>query len=208
MSSQGAQTDVATAEPLSGQIMNIVLQTMQPQLAMHIQAQDDRIAAILTRLLKLEQAAQELREAHHTQQLLHIPRINSPEVYDGKSKQLADQFAQQVEAAAKFECFQDNRQKIMWAQLYLMASAWQWSAVIMTGMDNPDINPQHFYWEAWLMDFRAAFYMWDQVQDMLTRIGQLQQGSKLITNYCTAFFKLKGKLGRADAEGKYVKDHF
>ncbi|KAG6863850.1 hypothetical protein C0993_010145 [Termitomyces sp. T159_Od127] len=185
MTSQGA-TKVATAELLSGQIANMVLQAMQPQLAAHMQVQDDRIKAILTWLLQLEQVAQEL--------------IHPPEVYNSKSKQLVDQFAQQVEAAAEFECFQDDWQKIVWVQLYLTGSAQQWSAVITTGVDDLD--------EAWLADFKAAFCTQDQVQDALTRIGQLQQGSKSITNYYIAFFKLKGKLRHVDAEGEYIKDHF
>ncbi|KAG6872084.1 hypothetical protein C0993_002452, partial [Termitomyces sp. T159_Od127] len=117
-------------------------------------------------------------------------------------------FAQQVEAAAEFECFRDDRQKIVWAQSYLTGSAWQWSAVIMTGADNSDINPRRFHWDAWLVDFKAAFCTWDQAQDVLTRIRQLQQGSKSITNYCTVFFELKGKLGHVDVEGEYVKDRF
>ncbi|KAG6865019.1 hypothetical protein C0993_008354 [Termitomyces sp. T159_Od127] len=181
MTSQGALAEAATVELLSGQIANMVFQAMQPQLAVHMQAQDNRIKAILTRLLQLEQAVQESQEACQAQQLLHVLRINPPEVYNSKSKQLVDQFAQQVKAVA--------------------------------GMDDPDVNPQRFCWEAWLADFKAAFctwdqVTWDQVQDALTRIGQLQQGSKSITDYCTAFFKLKGKLGHTDAEGEYVKDCF
>ncbi|KAG6895379.1 hypothetical protein C0993_009648, partial [Termitomyces sp. T159_Od127] len=75
-------------------------------------------------------------------------------------------------------------------------------------MDNLDVNLQCFCWEAWLVDFKATFCMQDQAQDTLTRIGQLQQRSKSITNYCMAFFELKGKLGRADMEGEYIKDRF
>ncbi|KAG6879906.1 hypothetical protein C0992_009897 [Termitomyces sp. T32_za158] len=206
--SSGNHSEAATAEPVNEQIANMVFQAMQPRMAAHMQAQDDRIAEILTRLLQLKQAAQSPREAQPAQQLLRVPRINPPEVYDGKSKQLADQFAQQVEAAAEFECFRDDRQKIVWAQSYLTGSARQWSAVITTGVDDPEINPRRFRWDAWLADFRAAFCTRDQAQDALTRIGQLQQGSKSITDYCTAFFELKGKLGPAEAEGEYVKDRF
>ncbi|KAG6875619.1 hypothetical protein C0993_008277 [Termitomyces sp. T159_Od127] len=208
MTSQGALAEVVTAEPLSRQIANMVLQAMQPQLAALLQAQNNRIEAILTWLLQLEQAAQEPQEARQAQQLLHVPRINPPEVYDGKSKQLADQFAQQVEVAAEFECFQDNHQKIVWAQSYLTGLVRQWSAVITTGMDDPDVNLWRFCLEAWLVDFKAAFCTRDQAQDALTRIGQLQQGSRSITDYCTAFFELKGKLGHIDAESKYIKDRF
>lgn len=50
--------------------------------------------------------------------------------------------------------------------------------------------------------------MCDPAQDTLAHISQLQQGLKSITDYCTAFFELKGKLGHADAESKYIKDHF
>ncbi|KAG6875697.1 hypothetical protein C0993_007957 [Termitomyces sp. T159_Od127] len=142
------------------------------------------------------------------QQVAHVLRINSPEVYDSKSKQLTDQFAEQVKAAAEFETFQDERQKIVWVQSYLTGSAQQWSAVITTGSDDLEINPRRFRWVAWLTDFKAAFCMRDQVQDALTHIGQLTQGSKSITNYCMAFFELKGKLGQADANGEYVKDQF
>ncbi|KAG6880910.1 hypothetical protein C0993_003694, partial [Termitomyces sp. T159_Od127] len=47
------------------------------------------------------------------------PNISPPEKYDGASRQLADQFISQVEAAAEFERFRDERQKILWAQSYL-----------------------------------------------------------------------------------------
>ncbi|KAG6895947.1 hypothetical protein C0992_011376 [Termitomyces sp. T32_za158] len=50
--------------------------------------------------------------------------------------------------------------------------------------------------------------MREPAQDALNRIGVLQQGSKSITDYCTAFFKLKGKLSPRDAASDYVQDRF
>lgn len=155
----------------------------------------------------LEQVVQE-QDQQQVHQLPHAPRINPPEVYNGKLKQLADQFAEQVEVAAEFEVFRDEWQKIVWAQSYLMGSVRQWSAVITMGPEDWDLNPQRFNWAAWLADFKAAFCMHNQAQDVLNRIGQLQQGSRSITDYCTAFFKLKGRLGCVDAASNYIKDRF
>ncbi|KAG6867066.1 hypothetical protein C0993_007108 [Termitomyces sp. T159_Od127] len=76
------------------------------------------------------------------------------------------------------------------------------------GSDDPAWNLHRFQWDAWVVDFKASFCTHDQAQDALTWIGQLQQGSKSIMDYCTAFFKLKGRLGQADADSKYVKDCF
>lgn len=83
------------------------------------------------------------------------PRLNISllEKYDGASKQLADQFISQVEAAAEFERFHNERQKVLWAQSYLSGLALTWSCVIMTGVDNPTLNHRRFLWTAWLEDF-------------------------------------------------------
>ncbi|KAG6839646.1 hypothetical protein C0991_000552 [Blastosporella zonata] len=135
-------------------------------------------------------------------------QINPPEVYDGRSKQLADQFLCQVKAAAEFEVFCDDKQKILWAQSFLTGTAQDWSCVITTSLGNPALNPCHFSWSDWIADFRAAYCTCNPAQDALTQIAALQQGSKTITEYCTAFVELKGKLGPADAEGEWVKERF
>lgn len=119
-----------------------------------------------------------------------------------------DQFAEQVKAAAKFKVFRDDQQKIVWAQSYLMGSAWQWSSIITTGLEDPELNLRCFHWDTWLADFWAVFCIRNPTQDALTCLDQLQQGSKSITNYCMTFFYLKGRLGHADVESEYVKDHF
>lgn len=76
------------------------------------------------------------------------------------------------------------------------------------GADHPTMNLRRFEWDAWLADFKAAFGLCDPAQDVLNHIGTLQQGSKSITEYCTMFFELKGKLGPADANSEYIKDRF
>ena len=139
---------------------------------------------IAGRVAMLELAVQ----AQGTRGMRRGPKINPPEVYDRKSKLLADQFVRQILAAAEFEDFRDDAQQIVWAQSFLTGSAQDWSCVITTGEENCDQNPRHFQWSAWLADFRAAFCTRDPEQDALTKIGQLQQGSKSITDYCTAFF--------------------
>ncbi|KAG6878324.1 hypothetical protein C0993_008502 [Termitomyces sp. T159_Od127] len=136
------------------------------------------------------------------------PSMNPPEKYDRVSKSLVDQFISQVKAMAEFEAFHDKRQKILWAQLYLTGSALAWSHIITMGSNDLAANPWHFGWAVWLGNFRAAFSLRDLAQDALTQIGSLQQGSKTITEYCTAFFELKSKLGPADTNSKYVKDCF
>ncbi|KAG6867685.1 hypothetical protein C0993_012441, partial [Termitomyces sp. T159_Od127] len=105
------------------------------------------------------------------------PSISPPEKYDGVLKTLVDQFVCQVEAVAEFEVFQDDHQKILWAQLYLTGSAQAWSCVITTRLKDEALNPWCFQWVAWLVDFKAAFGMCKPVQDMLNGIMVLQQGS-------------------------------
>ncbi|KAG6894463.1 hypothetical protein C0993_011418, partial [Termitomyces sp. T159_Od127] len=78
----------------------------------------------------------------------------------------------------------------------------------MMGSNDEVLNPRHFQWVAWLADFRAAFGLRDLAQDVLNRIEVLQQGSKTITEYCTTFFELKGRLSPMDAASDYVKDRF
>ncbi|KAG6902034.1 hypothetical protein C0995_005244 [Termitomyces sp. Mi166 len=125
-----------------------------------------------------------------------------------KLKPLADQFVHQIKAAAHFKMFWDDQQKILWAQLYLSESAQDWYCVITTGIGNPKTNSRCFSWKAWLDDFRAGFCMWDPEQNTLTCIGELNQGSKSIMDYCIAYFELKGKLGLADANSEYIKNCF
>lgn len=80
--------------------------------------------------------------------------------------------------------------------------------MITTGSDNPVVNLKRFQWQAWRDDFRAAFCMRDPAQNALACLEQLQQGSKSIMDYCTAFFKLKEKLSSADVVSEYVKNSF
>ena len=99
-------------------------------------------------------------------------------------------------------------QKIVGMQSYLTGSVQDWSCVITTGEEDCDQNPWCFQWSTWLADFRVVFCMQDLEQDTLTRIGQLQQGSKSITDCCMAFVELKGKLGKVNADSQYVRDCF
>ncbi|KAG6876450.1 hypothetical protein C0993_003006 [Termitomyces sp. T159_Od127] len=170
--------------------------------AAQVWALEVQVEAMAARIVSLEEDARGPRGLQYT------PRINAPEVYDGKSKALADQFVRQVEAAAEFERFRDNRQKILWAQSYLSGSAQDWSCIITTGDVDPEFSPRRFQWTAWLTDFKAAFCTCDPAQDALAHIGLLQQGFRSIMDYCTAFFGLRGKLGHADAESEYMKDRF
>ncbi|KAG6860303.1 hypothetical protein C0995_012925 [Termitomyces sp. Mi166 len=133
------------------------------------------------------------------------PKVNPPEVYDGISKPLVDQYVHQVLAAAKFENFQNEEQKIVWAQSYLSVN---WFYVIMEGPGDSENNPCHFQWEAWLRDFKALYCTWELEQDALAWLGQLQQGSKSIIDYCKTFFELQKKLKEADAASEWVKDQF
>ncbi|KAG5727064.1 hypothetical protein E4T56_gene20328 [Termitomyces sp. T112] len=198
MTSQGKSDETGTMDPASARITDVVFQAVQIWLVAQFQAQDTKLAEVLARIAQLEAAQalpglatlpvsqaplEHLAGVQVMQHVARTPRINTLEVYNGKSKQLADQFVRQVEAAAEFEIFRDDCQKILWAQSYLSGSAQQWSSVVTTGSDDP-------------------------AQDALTWIGQLQQGSKSITDYCTAFFELKGRLGQADADSEYVKDCF
>ncbi|KAH0583099.1 hypothetical protein H2248_010985 [Termitomyces sp. 'cryptogamus'] len=202
MASQGEGDEAGAMDPASARIADVVFQAVQTRLAAQFQAQDTKLAEVLARIAQLR------RRRAWRRCLCLKRRWSIQRVYDGKSKQLADQFVRQVEAAAEFEIFRDDRQKILWAQSYLSGSAQQWSSVVTMGLDDPVRNPRRFQWDAWVADFKASFCTRDQAQDALTRIGQLQQGSKSITDYCTAFFELKGRLGQADADSEYVKDRF
>ncbi|KAG6867803.1 hypothetical protein C0993_010850 [Termitomyces sp. T159_Od127] len=202
MTSQGDGDEAGTMDLASARIADVVFQAVQTRLAAQFQAQDTKLAEVLACIAQLE-------AAQAPQGLVTPPVAQAPlEQATGVQVPLADQFVRQVEAAAEFEMFQDDCQKILWAQSYLSGSAQQWSSVITTGLDDPAWNPRHFQWDAWVTDFKASFCMRDQAQDALTRIGQRQQGSKSIPDYCTAFFELKGRLGQADADSKYVKDRF
>ncbi|KAH0583454.1 hypothetical protein H2248_009081 [Termitomyces sp. 'cryptogamus'] len=133
---------------MSNRTAGMVFQAMQTQLTMHMQAQEEGLSTVLVHMAHLKQTVQQLEQVVQGQE---------HEVYNGKSKQLADQFAEQVEAAVEFKVFRSNRQKIVWAQLYLTGLAHQWLSVITMGSEDPGANPRHFEWVAWLTDFRAAF---------------------------------------------------
>ncbi|KAG6877886.1 hypothetical protein C0993_002724 [Termitomyces sp. T159_Od127] len=123
------------------------------------------------------------------------PSISPPEKYDGASKALVDQFVRQVEAVAEFEVFRDDHQKILWAQSYLMGSAQAWSCIITMGSADPGGQRGC-----------RTFWMRDMAQEALNGIAVLQQGSRSITEYCMAFFKLKGRLSPSDAGSDCIKD--
>ncbi|KAG6895647.1 hypothetical protein C0993_009344 [Termitomyces sp. T159_Od127] len=202
MSTTGHPEEIATPA-LQKRIMEMMFQALQTKLAARIQA---RLVGVLDKLEALDmQMTSWERERHGSGPR---PSINLPEKYDGVSKNLVDQFISQVEATAEFERFCDDRQKILWAQLYLTALALTWSRVITTGFEDPDLNPRHFVWTAWLVDFKAAFGLRDPVQDALNCIGVLQQGLRSIMEYCMVFFELKGRLGPSNANSEYVKDRF
>lgn len=196
--STSEEADEATALP-EERIAKVVFDALQTELAAQLRTVQGGLEALADRMTRLERAERGPGPR---------PNINPPGTYDGASRPLADQFISQVEAAAEFEVFRSERQKILWAQSYLTGAALAWSRVITTGSDDPEANPRRFHWEAWLSDFKAAFGLRDPAQDALNKLGVLQQGSRSITEYCTAFFELKGKLGPADANSEYVKDRF
>ncbi|KAG6876240.1 hypothetical protein C0993_004788 [Termitomyces sp. T159_Od127] len=213
--------EVAIAPSMAEQVASMVFDALQKDLMGQVRAQvqaslEDmqNSMAMLTASVSNTRGQLEVLAAHvaNMEQTPCVsgprPSISLPEKYDGVLKSLADQFVWQVEAAAEFEVFWNERQKILWAQLYLMGLAQAWSCIITTGLDDKAANPQHFRWAAWLADFKAAFGMHDPAQDTLNHIAVLQQGSKSIMEYCTAFFELKGWLSPLDAASNYVKDRF
>ncbi|KAG6882556.1 hypothetical protein C0993_010114 [Termitomyces sp. T159_Od127] len=184
-------------------ITKMVFYALQTKLAMQLQTSLTKVQGVLEALMA-HVLHMELKSHGSGPQ----PSINLLKKYNRVSKSLANHFISKVKATAEFKAFCNKCQKVLWMQLYLTGSALIWSCVIMTGLDDLATNPQCFEWAAWLGDFRAAFGLHDLAQDALTRIGSLQQGLKRIMEYCTVFFKLKGKLGPVDANSKYIKDHF
>ncbi|KAG6887901.1 hypothetical protein C0995_011724 [Termitomyces sp. Mi166 len=165
--------------------------------------------------LELGLAQLELEPAHFSDEMtVHLGFEGIPQASAAKARfmeialAIKAELMAQIEAAMHFKMFKNNQQKILWVQLYLSGSAQNWSCVITTGVDNPEMNPRHFSWRAWPNNFKAGFCMQDPEQDMLTYIRELDQGLKSITDYCIAYFELKGKLGLADTNSKYVKNSF
>ncbi|KAG5332892.1 hypothetical protein C0989_006453, partial [Termitomyces sp. Mn162] len=123
--------DAAATDLMSDRIVGMVFQAMQTQLTVHMQAQEEGLLVVLTHVVHLEQTVHQLKQVVHRQeqgylqQVLHVLKINLPEVYNGKSKQPVDQFAEQVKAVAEFEVFRSDQQKIIWAQSYFTGSAYQ-----------------------------------------------------------------------------------
>lgn len=135
------------------------------------------------------------------------PKVNPPVVYDGKSKELADQFLHQISSAAKFQTFADDEQKILWAESFLSSQAHTWSATI-TSHGDPADNPRRYIWTDWVKGFTDAFCTRDPQTLAITRLGVLNQGTKTITAYCTEFRDLVTKLDKADQEGGWVRQRF
>jgi len=135
------------------------------------------------------------------------PKVNPPVVYDGKSKELADQFLHQISSAAKFQVFADDEQKILWAESFLSSQAHTWSATI-TSHGDPASNPRRYIWTDWVKAFTDTFCTRDPQTLAITRLGVLTQGTKTITAYCTEFRDLVAKLDRADQEGGWVRQRF
>ena len=79
--------------------------------------------------------------AQHGSGTGRTPKVNPPVVYDGKSKELADQFLHQISSAAKFQNFTNDEQKILWAESFLSGQAHTWSATI-TSQGDPTSNPR------------------------------------------------------------------
>lgn len=145
--------------------------------------------------------------ARPVQTTVRAPKVNAPAVYDGKSKELADQFVQQVSNAAKFEVFSDDEQRILWAQSFLSHQALAWSSVITSNGDAAS-NPRRYDWDLWLAAFKSAYCTRDAAADALQRLGALSQGTKSITEYCTRFEELRVKLEKGDQDGAWVRDRF
>ncbi|KAG6876007.1 hypothetical protein C0993_006263 [Termitomyces sp. T159_Od127] len=186
-------------------VAHMVFQAIQAQLTAQLQASLDGIhkslEGVYQRLTRLEQVALEPRAAGH------IPKINPPEVYDGKSKQLADQFTHQVEAAAEFELFRDDRQKIVWAQSYLSGLAQEWLYVITTGSGDPDLNPRRFQWDAWLADFWATFCTRVKIHHRLLEEVEIERILReRRTRGGVAEFLVRWK-GYDDSEDEWLKEY-
>ncbi|KAG6866602.1 hypothetical protein C0993_007497 [Termitomyces sp. T159_Od127] len=197
-------TSEETAAPAPQEwVAEMMFQALQTELTTQIQA---RLAGVLDKLEALDMQMTSWEHEQHRSG--PRPSINPSEKYDGVSKNLTDQFISQVEAAAEFERFHNNWQKILWVQLYLTALALMWSHVITTGSEDLDLNLQHFVWMAWLADFKAVFGLRNLAQDAFNRIGVLQQGLRSIMEYYTVFFELKEHLRPSNANSEYVKDQF
>ncbi|KAG5335158.1 hypothetical protein C0989_002093 [Termitomyces sp. Mn162] len=195
--------------PTEDHIAKMVYQAMQAEFAARMQATAQLQTSLRELQGRFEALANRMAEVECSSYNGRLrPNISPPEKYNRASRQLVDQFIGQVKAAAKFKRFRDECQKILWVQLYLSGLALTWSHIIMTGDKDPVLNPQHFIWKAWLTDFQMTFGLCNLVQDALNHIAMLQQGSRSITDYCTMFFKLKGRLGASDANSKYIKDCF
>ncbi|KAG6876163.1 hypothetical protein C0993_005237 [Termitomyces sp. T159_Od127] len=95
------------------------------------------------------------------------PSISPPKKYERVSKLLVDQFVCQVKAAVEFRVFENNHQKILWTQSYLTGLVQAWLYIITLELNDKELNPRRFQWVAWLMDFKAAFGMWEPAQDAL-----------------------------------------
>ncbi|KAG6859004.1 hypothetical protein C0993_004666, partial [Termitomyces sp. T159_Od127] len=138
MSTTGAPEDTAAPAPQK-RIMEMMFQALQTELAARIQA---GLVGVLDKLEALDARMTSWERKKHG--LGPRPSINLPEKYDGVLKSLADQFISQVEAAAEFKRFCNDWQKILWAQLYLTASALAWSHIITTSSEDLDLNPRRF----------------------------------------------------------------
>ncbi|KAG6863639.1 hypothetical protein C0993_010828 [Termitomyces sp. T159_Od127] len=147
-----------TGKPTSSEdrIVKMVFQALQAELSAQLQAISQLQArvgdiqggleALAGQIAVLEALGGQVTELERgSQGSSPRPHISPPDKYNGVSKQLADQFISQVEAAAKFERFRDERQKVLWAQLYLSGLALMWSCIIMTSVDNTALNPWCFW---------------------------------------------------------------
>ncbi|KAG6867556.1 hypothetical protein C0993_001262, partial [Termitomyces sp. T159_Od127] len=111
MTSQGDGNETGTMDPVSVRIMDVVFQAVQTRLAAQFQAQDTKLAEVLACITQLEAA--------QAPQGLATPPMAQAPLEQVMGVQVVQHIAQaprinplEVEAAAEFEMFQDDRQKI------------------------------------------------------------------------------------------------
>ena len=92
-----SETQPTEAQTLEESVAQAVFKAVRDSLVGQLhESITEVLVALETQMATLKLAMQEA---------CHSLKINPPSIYDGKVKALADQFVQQVEAAAEFEWF-------------------------------------------------------------------------------------------------------
>lgn len=167
----------------------------------------DRVSQVTGDNRELAQRVVELESRAVAVSAAKRPKVHAPEVYDGKDKEKAERFVQQIIVAAKFEHFDNDEQKVLWAQSYLTGTAHSWSALITFG-EPGTTDIRKVDWEAWIAGFRETFGTRDVAQDAMRKLNALVQGSKSITDYTTEFRELVSRLPFSEQTGEFVNSRY